>query len=70
MTATASLTKREREVLRLAGEDLATKQIAKQLGISVSTVKVYAGRARQKLGAATLPRAVLLAVRHGIITPN
>lgn len=68
-TTTVKLTKREREVLRLAAEDLTTKQVASRLGISVSTVKVYASRARLKLGAATLARAILLAVRSGVISP-
>lgn len=50
----ANLTKREREVLRLAVEGLTNKVIARELKISHRTVEVYKTRIMQKTGAATL----------------
>ena len=48
-TAT-TLTPREKLTARLAGEGLANKEIAAQLGIATGTVGVLVGRALRKLG--------------------
>ncbi|RNG38382.1 response regulator transcription factor [Streptomyces botrytidirepellens] len=56
------LTSREREVLGLAVDGMANKQIATRLGISAKTIDVHRARIREKTGAqsmATLVRDVL-----------
>ena len=47
----ATLTSREREIVRLVVAGTLNKQIAEQLEISIVTVKVHRGRAMRKLGA-------------------
>ncbi|WP_207801784.1 helix-turn-helix domain-containing protein [Phenylobacterium hankyongense] len=44
------LTPRERECLRLVDQHLSSKQIARQLGMSKTSVDTYCDRARRKLG--------------------
>ncbi len=50
----AQLTAREREVIVLALEGLANKEIASRLGISHRTVEIHRSRVIQKMGAASL----------------
>src|SRR5205085_352132 len=64
------LTQRERECLRLVDQHLSSKQIARELGMSKTSVDTYCDRARRKLGvpdryeAARLLRAKDGAVNH------
>src|SRR5689334_24747944 len=44
------LTPRERECLRLVDQHLSSKQIARELGMSKTSVDTYCDRARRKLG--------------------
>ncbi|HEX2801330.1 MAG TPA: helix-turn-helix transcriptional regulator, partial [Phenylobacterium sp.] len=44
------LTPRERECLRLVDQHMSSKQIARQLGMSKTSVDTYCDRARRKLG--------------------
>src|SRR5579871_174631 len=44
------LTLRERECLRLVDQHLSSKQIARELGMSKTSVDTYCDRARRKLG--------------------
>src|SRR6195256_6200201 len=44
------LTPRERECLRLVDPHLSSKQIARELGMSKTSVDTYCDRARRKLG--------------------
>src|SRR5262245_64775830 len=44
------LTQRERECLRLVDQHLSSKQIARALGMSKTSVDTYCDRARRKLG--------------------
>ena len=44
------LTPRERECLRLVDEHLSSKEIARKLGMSKTSVDTYCDRARRKLG--------------------
>ena len=44
------LTPRERECLQLVDEHLSSKQIARELGMSKTSVDTYCDRARRKLG--------------------
>jgi DNA-binding NarL/FixJ family response regulator len=63
-----TLTPREIEVLELAGEGLANKEIAERLGISDQTVKFHLGSINGKLGASNRTDAVRRAMRRGLIT--
>jgi DNA-binding NarL/FixJ family response regulator len=61
------LTGREREVLRLAAEGLASKQIAHQLHIAERTVKFHLSGIFRKLGADNRAQAVALATQRGLL---
>jgi two-component system, NarL family, response regulator DesR len=56
---------RERQVLRLAGEGAAAGDIAKQLGLSVGTVRNYLSEAIGKLGVTNRIEAYRLARQKG-----
>ena len=63
----AKLTRREREVLDLAGKGLHAKEIARALGISPRTVEVHKASLMDKLGArnvAELVRFAMAADKH------
>ena len=61
------LTAREREILQLAAEGRANKEIAAQLHISLTTVETHRTHILQKLGLHSVPELILYAVRKGII---
>jgi DNA-binding NarL/FixJ family response regulator len=61
------LTDREREVLQMAAEGKANKEIAVDLGISLTTVETHRTHILQKLGLHSVPELILYAVRKGII---
>ncbi|EEN87297.1 transcriptional regulator, LuxR family [Rhodococcus erythropolis SK121] len=63
----ASLTKREIDVLTVAGAGMTNNQIAGVLGLALFTVKSYMKSAMHKLGASTRLEAVVLARRGGMI---
>lgn len=64
----ASLTGREREVLRRLGLGDATKAIARELGLSVSTVETYRRHIAAKLGVSGA-ELIRLAVLHNLSDP-
>lgn len=59
------LTERELEVLRLAAQGMGNKEIAKQLSLSVPTVKAHLVNVFNKMGVGSRTEAVLQAVRKG-----
>jgi two-component system, NarL family, response regulator DegU len=65
-----SLTKREEEVLRLLATGVSIREAARQLFISVKTVKNHLASIYQKLDAHDRSQAVLKAVRMGLIRLN
>jgi len=66
----ATLSEREREVLRLLAEGQRTKDIAKALAISAKTVETYRARIMMKLGIDNLAGLVKFAIRAGLISPR
>jgi DNA-binding CsgD family transcriptional regulator len=61
------LTPREHDVLELLVDGASNKEIARRLGISVSTVKFHVRSIADKLGADGRAEAVAHALRRGII---
>jgi len=59
------LTDRERQVLRLAGEGMASSDIASDLGLSEGTVRNYLSEAISKMGAANRVEAARIARTKG-----
>lgn len=63
--APAPLSSRELDVLRLLAQGKVYKQIAVELGLSVSTVRSHLHRAYNRMGAADRTQAVLMATENG-----
>jgi DNA-binding NarL/FixJ family response regulator len=61
------LSERERTVLRLVAEGLASKQIGRQLALAERTAKVHVTGAMNKLGANTRSQAVALALGRQLL---
>ena len=66
----ASLTTREREVLRLVVAGLLNKQIAGELGIAEKTIKVHRARVMDKMRVGSVPDLVRLADKLGLAPPR
>lgn len=62
----ASLTERQREVLRRLGQGYSNKQIARDLGVSENTVKVHVAAILRALGASNRTEAALRARDLGL----
>ena len=63
----ASLTLRQRQILRLLADGLAAKQIAAKLGISHRTVEFHKYRMMESLGAKSSNELTHFAIKHGIV---
>jgi DNA-binding NarL/FixJ family response regulator len=63
----ASLTRREREVLDLLAAGASNKLIARRLGLSFHTVKAHVAAVLDKLGAASRADAVARGARQGLV---
>jgi two-component system invasion response regulator UvrY len=61
-----SLTPREQEIVTLIGVGLQIKQVAAELGISVSSVNTYRSRIFRKMGLASNAALIRYAVQHGL----
>jgi len=66
----ASLTAREREVMKHVVAGLLNKQIGAELGSSETTVKIQRHQVMEKMGADSLPELVRMADRLGIPCPK
>ena len=64
----ASLSDRERSVMRLVCEGKTSAEIAALLNVSPKTIDTYRSRLMQKLGIDDLPALVKLAIRTGVIS--
>lgn len=62
-----SLTPREREAFHLVVEGLTTKEVAKELGISVKTAENHRTRAMDKLGVHNTAELVRYAAKKGLL---
>jgi two-component system response regulator NreC len=62
-----TLTRREREVLHLAAEDLGNQAIGRRLGISARTAETHRARVMRKLGLRTRTDLVVYALHRGLI---
>ena len=65
-SAFAVLTSREREVLQLVAEGLATKQIASTLHLSVKTVETHRRQIMEKLDMHSVAELTKYAIREGL----
>jgi DNA-binding CsgD family transcriptional regulator len=63
------LTVREREVLKLIGEEKTTKELAALLNISVKTAESHRTRLMQKLDIHTTAGLVRYSIRLGLVEP-
>jgi DNA-binding NarL/FixJ family response regulator len=63
--ATAELSEREADVIRLIAQGYSNKEIAAQLGLSIKTVETYKSRAMEKLGLDSRVAIVRYALQRG-----
>ncbi|MFB9324860.1 response regulator [Paenibacillus aurantiacus] len=62
-----TLSEREKEVLTLAAQGYANKEIAEQLTISVKTVETHKSNVMEKLGLKTRPELIKFAMKKGLL---
>lgn len=62
------LTQRQMDVLKLAARGYEVKESAKELGVAPDTIKQHRGALMLKLQAHTMPHAVALGFRDGLLT--
>jgi DNA-binding NarL/FixJ family response regulator len=61
------LSKREIQLLRLAAIGSADKEIAREINVSVATIRTYWDRVKVKLGARNRTHAVVVAIVAGFL---
>lgn len=61
-----SLTAREGEIVALIGSGLQIKQVAAELGISISSVNTYRSRIFRKMGLSSNAALIRYALQHGL----
>jgi DNA-binding NarL/FixJ family response regulator len=64
----SKLTPREREVLQALADGRSNREIAVQLHITVETQRTHMVNILSKLGAHSQLQALVIAVRHGIVS--
>lgn len=68
--AIADLTNREVEVTRLAADGMSNEDIARDLHLSVLTVRTHVQRAMTKLNARDRAQLVVIAYKNGLVPPG
>lgn len=68
--ANVGLTAREQQVLTLIAEGHANRQIADELGVSLSTIQTHYAHLIEKLNLRNRTELVKYAIRHGFIDPS
>ena len=68
--AIADLTNRELEVTRLAADGMSNEDIARDLHLSVLTVRTHVQRAMTKLDARDRAQLVVIAYKNGLVPPG
>ncbi|MBE0537788.1 MAG: response regulator transcription factor [Phycisphaerae bacterium] len=66
----SALTPRERQILHLLADGLATKEIARDLRISPKTVETHRLNITRKLGIDSVAELTRYAIRQGLTTPD
>jgi DNA-binding NarL/FixJ family response regulator len=66
----ARLSPRQLEVLRRVAEGLPTRDIARQMGISIKTAEAHRGAVMKRLGIHNLAGLVRYAIRVGLVPPR
>jgi len=69
-TAQAKLTPREREVLQLLTEGKATKEVARELNVSVKTIETHRRNVMHKLDLHSVAELTKYAIREGLTSLN
>ncbi|MGN9908752.1 response regulator [Phytohabitans sp. LJ34] len=64
------LTNRELEAMKLAADGKSNDEIARELHLSVLTVRTHIQRAMSKVGARDRAQLVVLAYKNGLVTPD
>ncbi|MBX2845942.1 MAG: LuxR C-terminal-related transcriptional regulator, partial [Saprospiraceae bacterium] len=67
MKSTASISEREREIIRLIADEFTTKEIAEQLHLSPHTIESHRQNIMLKLGAKNSAGLVKYAIQKGLI---
>jgi DNA-binding NarL/FixJ family response regulator len=62
-----TLSARQREILQMLADGMATDAVAKDLGLSTETVRTHTKRILAKLEASTRTQAVAIGIRYGLI---
>ena len=65
--ARETLTRRETQTLRLIAQDLSSKEVASQLGVSVRTIEVHRTNLFRKLKVRSVVDLVRYAIYHGVV---
>ena len=66
-TASANLTRREREVMLLSAEGMTSQEVADRLGISARTASQHMDNVAEKLGTKNRVHTVAEAIRRSLL---